>query len=100
MDNEKFDIRKELERIQELANNIWFFADRILTHPAMIREVSFESGALISELQLSSRAINCLMRVGIRYVEQLAKLTDNDLLKLRNMGTKTLSEIRSKTPRL
>ncbi len=51
----------------------------------------------IENLGLSVRARNCLKRAGIRTVTALLALTSDDLLGIRNLGTKTLTEIREKT---
>lgn len=50
----------------------------------------------IEELGLSARAYNVLKRARIDTVEQLQQLSDEDLLRLRNMGVSTLKEIREK----
>lgn len=50
----------------------------------------------IEELDLSVRAYNCLKRGRIDTVEQLQQMSDDDLLRIRNMGTRTVEEIREK----
>ena len=50
----------------------------------------------IEELGLSARAYNVLKRAQIDTADQLQKMTDDDLLCLRNMGVGTLKEIREK----
>lgn len=50
----------------------------------------------IEELGLSARAYNCLRRARIDTVEQLQQMTDDDLLRIRNMGARTVEEIREK----
>lgn len=50
----------------------------------------------IEELDLSVRAYNVLRRARIETVEQLQQLSDDDLLRLRNMGVSTVKEIREK----
>ena len=47
----------------------------------------------VGDLNLSSRAYNCLMRRGITTVSTLTKLTFDDLIGIRNMGLKTATEI-------
>ena len=54
----------------------------------------------IAELGLSTRTENCLIRGGIKYVEQLVKLGENDLLRLRNMGKVSLAQINEKVKTL
>lgn len=50
----------------------------------------------IYDLELSIRSENCLRRAGITTVEELKKLSDGDLMKIRNMGRKSIKEIKEK----
>ena len=50
----------------------------------------------LDTLGLSTRARNCLRRVGLRTVAEVAALTDEQLLNIRNLGILTLAEIREK----
>ena len=50
--------------------------------------------ASIASLDLKIRAYNCLRRAGIETVEQLTSHTEDSLSRLRNMGTKSLQEIK------
>lgn len=50
----------------------------------------------IEELDLSVRAYNCLKRAGIDTVEQLKKLTDDELARIRNISKRCIEEIRQK----
>jgi len=50
----------------------------------------------IDELDLSLRSYNCLKRAGINYVEDLIDKTENDLMKVRNLGRMNLEEIKQK----
>lgn len=54
----------------------------------------------IEELELSGRAYNCLKGAGINYVGQLVQKTENELLKLRSFGKKSLDEIIEKLAKL
>ncbi|MBO7156175.1 MAG: DNA-directed RNA polymerase subunit alpha, partial [Clostridia bacterium] len=47
----------------------------------------------IEELDLSVRPLNCLKRAGIYTVEDLTKKTEEDMLKVRNLGRKSLDEV-------
>jgi len=47
----------------------------------------------IEELDLSVRPLNCLKRAGIYTVEDLVKRTEEDMLKVRNLGRKSLDEV-------
>ncbi|HEY8344285.1 MAG TPA: DNA-directed RNA polymerase subunit alpha [Bacillota bacterium] len=50
----------------------------------------------IEELDLSVRSYNCLKRAGINTVEELTKKTEEDMMKVRNLGRKSLEEVQSK----
>lgn len=50
----------------------------------------------IEELDLSVRPLNCLKRAGIFTVEDLVKRTEDDMLKVRNLGRKSLDEVINK----
>ena len=46
----------------------------------------------IEELELSVRSFNCLKRAGISTVEDLTNRSENDMMKVRNLGKKSLDE--------
>lgn len=50
----------------------------------------------IEELDLSVRSYNCLKRAGINTVEELIKKTEEDMMKVRNLGRKSLEEVEQK----
>lgn len=50
----------------------------------------------IEELELSVRSYNCLKRAGISTVEDLANKSDSDMMKVRNLGKKSLDEVTNK----
>lgn len=92
-------IKEELERIQKLADDIWFFTDRILTHPDFIKEIPLESKTPIEQLNLSAYAVRCLERRNIDYVEQLPK-REKELIRIRGIGKQTADEIINKVKNL
>ncbi|HKL73540.1 MAG TPA: DNA-directed RNA polymerase subunit alpha [Clostridia bacterium] len=47
----------------------------------------------IEELDLSVRPLNCLKRAGINTLEELIKKSEEDMLKVRNLGRKSLDEV-------
>jgi DNA-directed RNA polymerase subunit alpha len=49
---------------------------------------------LVEELDLSVRAQNCLQNAGIKYVGELVQKTEQEMLKTRNFGRKSLKEIK------
>lgn len=54
----------------------------------------------IDELELSVRSYNCLKRVGINTVEELTNKTPEDMMKVRNLGRKSLEEVLAKLKEL
>jgi DNA-directed RNA polymerase subunit alpha len=62
--------------------------------PDAVHEIS------IDELELSVRSFNCLKRAGINTVGELVNKTDDDMMKIRNMGRKSLDEVRAKLKEL
>jgi DNA-directed RNA polymerase subunit alpha len=50
----------------------------------------------IDELDLSVRSFNCLKRAGINTVRELTNKTDEDMMKVRNLGKKSLEEVKEK----
>ena len=51
---------------------------------------------VIEEMDLSVRSYNCLKRANIHTVEDLTKKTEDDMLKVRNLGRKSLDEVINK----
>ena len=73
-----------------------------LTEEAKITEVMVESKETkkekvlemtIEELDMSVRSFNCLKRAGIDTVEDLTNKTEADMMKVRNLGKKSLEEV-------
>jgi DNA-directed RNA polymerase subunit alpha len=54
----------------------------------------------IEELDLSVRSYNCLKRAGINTVEELTQRTEEDMMKVRNLGKKSLEEVNQKLSEL
>ena len=50
----------------------------------------------IEELELSVRSFNCLKRAGIATVEDLTNRSESDMMKVRNLGKKSLDEVTNK----
>lgn len=50
----------------------------------------------IEELDLSVRSYNCLKRAGINTVEELTSKTEDEMMKVRNLGRKSLEEVKLK----
>ncbi|MCR4963147.1 MAG: DNA-directed RNA polymerase subunit alpha [Firmicutes bacterium] len=54
----------------------------------------------IEELDLSVRSYNCLKRAGIHTAQELANRTEEEMMKVRNLGRKSLEEVVSKLEEL
>ncbi|WP_425445957.1 DNA-directed RNA polymerase subunit alpha [Dethiothermospora halolimnae] len=54
----------------------------------------------IEELDLSVRSYNCLKRAGINTVDELAQKSEEDMMKVRNLGKKSLQEVEKKLAEL
>lgn len=54
----------------------------------------------IEELELSVRSFNCLKRAGINTVEELTHKSEEDMMKVRNLGKKSLDEVKNKLAEL
>ena len=54
----------------------------------------------IDELELSVRSYNCLKRAGINTVQELTNKTPEDMMKVRNLGRKSLEEVLAKLKEL
>jgi len=78
-------------------------ADRIAEKPpeeVIDEELTKKLKTPIQELELSVRASNCLESVKVETVEQLVKLTESDLLKIRSFGKTSLREVKRKLAEL
>ena len=63
-------------------------------HKAIALEMTIE------ELELSVRLFNCLKRAAINTVEELTNRTEEDMMKVRNLGKKSLDEVKHKLEEL
>lgn len=70
----------------------------------MIEKEDNEKGKVldmnIDELELSVRSYNCLKRAGINTVAELCNRTSEDMMKVRNLGRKSLEEVLGKLKEL
>jgi DNA-directed RNA polymerase subunit alpha len=54
----------------------------------------------IEDLELSVRSYNCLKREGVNTVQQLVDISEQDLMKIRNFGAKSIEEVKEKLVQL
>ena len=72
------------------AKNAVIMVEREETKKEKVLEMTIE------ELELSVRSHNCLKRAGINTVEDLINRTEEDMIKVRNLGKKSLEEVTQK----
>ncbi len=72
-------------------------SDKGQSTPTMVETGSTDKnevlGMTIEELDLSVRSFNCLKRAGINTVEDLLNKSEEDMMKVRNLGRKSLEEV-------
>ncbi len=76
--------------LSESAKNIQVMVEKEENKKEKILEMPIE------ELELSVRSFNCLKRSGISTVGDLANKTENDMMKVKNLGKKSLDEVIAK----
>ncbi|MFN3467034.1 MAG: DNA-directed RNA polymerase subunit alpha [Candidatus Brocadiales bacterium] len=62
----------------------------------VLGEMEAKLSKLVSELDLSVRASNCLEAANIKTVDELVSMTEEELLEVRNFGKTTLNEVKKK----
>ena len=72
------------------AKNAEIMIEKEETHKEKILEMTIE------ELDLSVRSYNCLKRAGINTVQELTNKSEADMMKVRNLGRKSLEEVKAK----
>ncbi len=73
--------------LSDEAKNTEILVDRPETKKEKVLEMTIE------ELDMSVRSFNCLKRAGIDTVEDLTNRTEEDMIKVRNLGKKSLEEV-------
>lgn len=76
--------------LSELARNTKVMVEKEESKKEKILEMPIE------DLELSVRSYNCLKRAGISNVEDLANKTESEMIKVRNLGKKSLDEVINK----
>ncbi|MBQ5347614.1 MAG: DNA-directed RNA polymerase subunit alpha [Ruminococcus sp.] len=86
--------------LTEHLNLFVYLSDNVTNSEIMVEkdEKSKEKAleTTIEDLDLSVRSFNCLKRAGINTVEDLTNRTENDMIKVRNLGRKSLDEVQAK----
>jgi len=76
--------------LSDQAKNTEIMVEKEETRKEKVLEMTIE------ELDLSVRSFNCLKRAGINTVEDLTNKTEEDMMKVRNLGRKSLEEVINK----
>ncbi|GKT03173.1 DNA-directed RNA polymerase subunit alpha [Furfurilactobacillus sp. WILCCON 0119] len=76
--------------LTDTAKNAEIMVEKEETHKEKMLEMTIE------ELDLSVRSYNCLKRAGINTVQELTDRTEADMMKVRNLGRKSLEEVKAK----
>ena len=76
--------------LSETAKNTQIMVEKEESKKEKVLEMSIE------DLELSVRSFNCLKRAGISTVEDLTSKTISDMMKVRNLGKKSLDEVTNK----
>ena len=76
-------------------------SDEILSLENILKESSTEAPSksqqmMIEDLDLSVRSYNCLKRAGIQTVDELTQKTEDEMMRVRNLGKKSLKEVKDK----
>lgn len=92
--------RYKYEQGQSIDDIEYYSAEDNSTQDIIDRKSFLNLFITVSELLLSQRAMNCMNDVKIVYVGDLATKTEYELLKIKNMGRKSVIEIKSKLSRM
>lgn len=85
--------KKEIDAVNLLIDNKIDLLKSKLNGPSTELLNSVTNEVSIVDLDLSVRSTNCLSRAGVKTLEDLSKMTINDLWRVRNLGRKSLEEI-------
>jgi DNA-directed RNA polymerase subunit alpha len=80
--------------LSEKAKDVDIMAEPVVNEKVKVLEMN------IDELELSVRSYNCLKRAGINTVQELTNKTAEDMMKVRNLGRKSLEEVYAKLKEL
>jgi hypothetical protein len=93
-------LHEELKYMIERGDSKTVFLENILKRNGIIlhkRTVVEDAGEIfLEELGLQVRSYNCLKRSGIENLQQLLEMSDDDFMKVRNLGRKSYEEIKDK----
>ena len=91
-------LSEHLELFINLSDNVK--DKQIITEKVEDKKDTQSTDMSIDELELSVRSYNCLKRAGINTVQELCNKTPDDMMKVRNLGRKSLEEVLAKLKEL
>ena len=91
-------LSEHLELFINLSDNVK--DKQIITEKVEDKKDTQSTDMSIDELELSVRSYNCLKRAGINTVKELCNKTPDDMMKVRNLGRKSLEEVLAKLKEL
>jgi len=68
----------------------------VIQEEAEVEVQQKSTNMMIEDLDLSVRSYNCLKRAGIQTVEELTQKTEDEMIRVRNLGKKSLKEVKEK----
>ena len=84
-----------LTKVDEITEDM----ESVISEPE-VEEESKIASMMLEDLDLSVRSYNCLKRASIQTVEELVDKTEEDLMKVRNLGKKSFKEVKDKVEEL
>ena len=87
-----------LEQFVSLKNAV--YEQESVIKPEVAAEENPMATMMIEDLDLSVRSYNCLKRAGIATVEELVQKTEEEMMRIRNLGKKSLKEVKDKVAEL
>lgn len=85
---------KELDEIVPLAN--LSLEESFTMQQPQVEDIQKTNTMMIEDLDLSVRSYNCLKRAGIQTVEELTQKTEDEMMHVKNLGKKSLKEVKDK----
>ena len=87
-------LRDHLEQIVAIKDIV--LEEESVIKPEVAKEENPMASMMIEDLDLSVRSYNCLKRAGIQTVEELTQKTEEEMMRIRNLGKKSLKEVKDK----
>ena len=74
--------------------------ESFMVQKPQVEDVKKVNTMMIEDLDLSVRSYNCLKRAGIATVDELTQKTEEEMIHVRNLGKKSLQEVKDKIKEL